>query len=352
MKKALILLNLIIFYFPVSAQKQWEWFLEPTYHYLGDFSEGLASIKINEKWGFINHRGKMVVPAKYTSAGSFSEGLASVKLGKKSGFINKKGNIAIQFKSVDYGSFSNGRAVFFKASTNPQASPYETTYGYINKQGQIAIPDRYHINPNTSYTFAEGMCMVPDSKGQFMDVHGKILPNTTYSMVQNFSGGLAAVQDSQTSKWGFINKAGKLVIPCQFYEVDYEGFKNGMCAVALKYNHWIFINTSGKKVFAQVFAKATCFLEGRAVVGLKINGKLKFGFINTSGKMMISPQFEAYKYKNFSEGLAAVQTAGRWGFINSKGKTVIAPQFEKTGNFKEGKCRVKLNGKWGIIQKK
>ena len=42
------------------------------------FSEGLASVEQNGKWGFINTQGEVVVPCIYDIAGSFSEGLAPV----------------------------------------------------------------------------------------------------------------------------------------------------------------------------------------------------------------------------------------------------------------------------------
>lgn len=45
----------------------------------GDFSEGLACVKKDDKWGFIDTSGTLVIPCEYDAAGDFSEGLASVK---------------------------------------------------------------------------------------------------------------------------------------------------------------------------------------------------------------------------------------------------------------------------------
>ncbi|MFN6096330.1 MAG: WG repeat-containing protein [Dolichospermum sp.] len=44
------------------------------------FSEGLAIVKIEEKWGFINTIGKLVIPCQFYDAKSFSELLAIVKI--------------------------------------------------------------------------------------------------------------------------------------------------------------------------------------------------------------------------------------------------------------------------------
>jgi hypothetical protein len=55
------------------------------------FSEGLASVRVGKKWGFIDRTGQMVIPPLYDHAGPFSEGLAYVKVGKKWGYIDKTG---------------------------------------------------------------------------------------------------------------------------------------------------------------------------------------------------------------------------------------------------------------------
>jgi hypothetical protein len=57
----------------------------------GSFSEGLARVELNGKWGYIDKEGKEVIPIKYDWARSFSEGLACVKLNGKWGYIDKEG---------------------------------------------------------------------------------------------------------------------------------------------------------------------------------------------------------------------------------------------------------------------
>ena len=56
------------------------------------FSEGLAAVVLNNKYGFIDKEGKDVIPLKYDLiSSSFSEGLVSVMLKGKWGFIDKNG---------------------------------------------------------------------------------------------------------------------------------------------------------------------------------------------------------------------------------------------------------------------
>jgi hypothetical protein len=48
------------------------------------FSQGLAAIRRDGIWKFINRQGKETIEGPYTDLDSFSEGLASVKVGGKS----------------------------------------------------------------------------------------------------------------------------------------------------------------------------------------------------------------------------------------------------------------------------
>lgn len=55
----------------------------------GNFSEGLAVVRLNDDIGFINKSGEIVIPLKYDAAGDFREGLAPVELNGKWGFISR-----------------------------------------------------------------------------------------------------------------------------------------------------------------------------------------------------------------------------------------------------------------------
>ncbi len=52
--------------------------VEPAYEDAGSFSEGLAAVKKDGKWGYIDETGEAVIDFRYDYAGRFSEGLAFV----------------------------------------------------------------------------------------------------------------------------------------------------------------------------------------------------------------------------------------------------------------------------------
>jgi hypothetical protein len=54
-----------------------------------DFKEGLAPVRINRLWGYIDKDGKFVVAPQYDFASQFENGIAHIGLKGKDGFIDK-----------------------------------------------------------------------------------------------------------------------------------------------------------------------------------------------------------------------------------------------------------------------
>ena len=59
------------------------------------FSEDLARVEQNGKYGFINTQGEVVIPCIYDDAGEFSEGLAKVEQNWKCSIINTEGKVIV-----------------------------------------------------------------------------------------------------------------------------------------------------------------------------------------------------------------------------------------------------------------
>lgn len=74
------------------------------------FKEGLASVEIDEKCGYIDEQNNVVIPLDYDTAMSFSEGLAMVCRGEKCGYINKNNEVVIPFEFDAATPFENGEA--------------------------------------------------------------------------------------------------------------------------------------------------------------------------------------------------------------------------------------------------
>ena len=80
--------------------------LEPEYYPM-HFSDGLAlvvqTVDSTDRWGYINKKGKWVIPPQFSDANHFHGGLAYVILSddpkdRRSGYINHRGQVVWQFK--------------------------------------------------------------------------------------------------------------------------------------------------------------------------------------------------------------------------------------------------------------
>lgn len=97
------------------------------------FNEGLATVKIDGKWGFIDPSGKLVIPARYDNVWYFREGLAAVEINGKWGYIDPSGNMVIP-TVYDYAFYmSEG---FAPVVINEK-------WGYIDRSGKMVIPAKY-----------------------------------------------------------------------------------------------------------------------------------------------------------------------------------------------------------------
>ncbi len=146
-----------------------------TYEDVGDFSEGLAEVKIGEKSGYIDRSGTLVIPPQFEGAHRFQEGLACVGVGKypnkKFGFIDKTGKFIINPTLsacggyAGLGDFSNG-LVEVKIEENGT-----TKFVYIDTTGIIIIRPTGHPCP-----FADGLAGVKeDGKFGYIDTSGKFV---------------------------------------------------------------------------------------------------------------------------------------------------------------------------------
>ena len=147
-----------------------------------------------------------------------------------------------------------------------------------------------------------------------------------YSEIRNFHEGIAAVKMS--GKWGFIDKAGKQVVPCKYNEV--KDFSENLAAVRM-FGEWGFINSDGKIVISNKYDSAESFSEGFAIVTKGEN----YALVDKSGYEIIPENCDFIW--SFSNGLAMVQSNGKRGYIDTHGNNVIPCKYgECSSSFSEG----------------
>jgi hypothetical protein len=178
----------------------------------------------------------------------------------------------------------------------------------------------------------------------------KFYPVGRHVIFNEFSEGLSCFSPADSTKDGYVDTKGKIVIPARFDEAG--NFKEGAALVRLGAQRG-FINHTGKLVtkLPSICVEARQLSEGLAPVAIKNSkGQPKWGFVDKSGKVVIPPMYwvdERWFYCNppwFSEGLAPVaigdEVHHKYGFIDKTGKWKIAAQFKNADGFVDGAARV------------
>lgn len=265
------------------------------YDHANNFSNGLAAVKLNGKWGYIDKTGKEVIPItlEYDEVYPFSEGMASVWIGDKGGYIDKTGKEIVAPIYAHAWGFSNGLARVMREDGHT---------GYIDKTGKVVIPLRYE--------------------------NGKAL---------SFSNGVAwAAIDN---KWGLIDKTGKAVVDFNYDDVKefsyYYGFSEGLSPYCLN-GKWGIIDTNGNEVTPPIFDWINSVGFNGGVVSGKLDGKAVI--IDKSGSyIIVSNNKEMYVQRyNTSVGLFSYQIGDYWGYMDKAGNVVIPNKYTGVGEFHDG----------------
>jgi hypothetical protein len=150
------------------------------------------------------------------------------------------------------------------------------------------------------------------------------------------------------SKWGFIDRTGKIVIPLQFDSAN--DFHEGLALVTTQ-GKKLFIDGSGRVVFTPQFDLIHDFSEGVAAVNVGetripnlglISNPGKWGYIDKTGKLVIPLKFT--HAEDFSEGLAGITDGDRGGFIDHAATIIFSVPLDVTLGFHEGVVGVLSKG--------
>jgi WG containing repeat len=284
----------------------------------------------NDKFGYINEQGKIVIPAQFSRADNFSEGLAGVEVGGKYGMIDQTGKIVIKPVYEFIYAFKNGQAKFigfdqkagfidrtgkiiqaatsernFYATPAPLMADNSSSDGEnIDQQSTSAIKPKFEY---TAAEFHEGLAWVMvNKKLGYADKQGKIVIEPQFTnnggcCNGDFHQGLARVH--QNGKSGYIDKTGKIVVPIKFDRVAPE-FQEGLAWVVAN-KKLGFVDRSGKIVVPLQFDYQSMSKDGRAGVTV-CNSHYCFSSEST-----------------FKNGLAAVKTGQDYKYIDKTGKVVF-----------------------------
>ena len=276
------------------------WIIEPgKYDDVRGVTEGRYAFRKGKSWGFLDSDGRVVIQPVYNKVSNFSEGLCCVKYdSNESAYIDRDGRVRIRLPNPEWigyytktkrprwegRSFSEGLAAvkgYVSLPSPPEewanwrSLPSGYYYGYISKDGRMAIEPRF----GSAGDFSEGLAAVTITGDGLLSDSGEII------------GGWS--QDPEEPEpppaWGFINQKGEVVIPMIYEKAKH--FREGFAPVRVG-GKWGYIDRTGRMVIGAGFEDAELFKNGVALVVLGD----KIAYIDKTGRLLVRTELSGLKF--------------------------------------------------------
>lgn len=307
---------------------------------------GLIPFLDGAAMGFADSTGKVVIPAQYEEVSPFSNNLATVKVQGKYGLIDKLGNEILAPKYNSISTFASG--VMWLGT--------EEGYFLINQDGKRVLPDAY--GKAFAYSASEGRVPVEqDGKIAYFDTSGTQLTEFSFDRVGRFYKGVAPVLNIAENGWGILNKEGEMVTPPLYRKLF--PFKHGLGVASLidinQHERFGVVNTQGEEVIPFVYGN----ISGTGAEGFFV--ARRYGEIEADEEMLanksiildrdgnIKAELDVMLWDEFSEGLVVAEQDGKFGFVGTDGTVKIPLQFDWVCPFSEGLAWAKGEEYYGFI---
>ena len=273
---------------------------------------GLAPVKYQGAWGYVNQSSDKKIGYLYEKAGVFSELAPVVDLEGNAYYIDKSGNVKITEdfileKDPDFGCVR-------------EFAPYQGSAIWAYNG---SIWNAYNI------TTFEKVC------GGFAGAFP-------------FSNNIAAVSNGE--KWALIAPSGQLVTDYIYDEVLADEKQNICRSNALLVRidaSYFLIDRTGKRIGKDSYSDACAFYDN-SLAAVKLHDK--WCFVDETGKIVLETNYESAT--SFCSGFSAVKKNGKWGYIGKDGAELIDFAFEAAGPFSPyGNAFVNTEeGHWKILK--
>ena len=188
---------------------------------------------------------------------------------------------------------------------------------------------------STNRPVSDLLIVQTDLKYGLMDKKGSVVQAMVFDRIEVCSNGLFRVEDS--SRYGWLSRDGK-VLQAPIYDV----FQKKGSAI---YRSPL-VEELIQRGLAPYESDLGDFFEGLAI----IQSGGKWGYSNEKGEVIIPPIYS--RVGPFFNGMAAATSDQLAGVIDKKGDWVVEPAYEAIGSFIEGFAAIKSQGKWGFMDEK
>lgn len=226
--------------------------ISATYLSATDFQNGRAVVQLKEgKFGLINPNGDLLERYPYPYVGHYGEGLLAFQKDKNGlyGYINEKGKVVIPPKFEGAQAFVDGIAIV------NDIKDYLYFYGVINKKGEVLLKPEYNdMSWLGENRLAVGVAL--DKERPYLgltyaiaDQNGRFLTDFIYSHVLPYENGYASA--STNDETFFINKNGKKAKNLPTVKGDGSLFLEGQVIKAVVNMRTFYLDKEGHMIWKQ-----------------------------------------------------------------------------------------------------
>lgn len=177
---------------------------------------GFRLIKRDNRYGFVDDRGRLRIANRYEDARDFSSSLAAVKIRGRWGFVDQEDRIAIQPVFDWVGSFAGEFCLVRNGDL----------YGVIDRTGRQVLPLRYDEIvglPGDRFKVRIG------SLWGLFDALGRVIASVKYDMLTDTGSGFLIV--ARGGKFGLITTQGVSTIPEIYDWIGYDSIHGQFVAL-------------------------------------------------------------------------------------------------------------------------
>ena len=177
------------------------------FHYqpITTVSDRRIGVLRNDKYGFLDLRGKEAIPCIYDEIGRFHLGRAMVRLGDRYGIIDTTGTLVLPLQYQN----SKKSAHLYTYHDSLALVEQNGHFGYVNLQGQLTIP--FHFT--AAFPFHEGLAPVQhNGRWGYIDTHGDIYLPFIFDIASPFEYGRAEIIYNGDIR--YIDRSGRCVKNC------------------------------------------------------------------------------------------------------------------------------------------
>lgn len=368
------------------------------------FSEGLAAVRIDGRFGYIDQSGKVVIEPRFDLAGEFYQGLAEILVGAQIGVVNRAGQVVVPPRFQRAVPLTKDVVIAVEGAW--QRQHYEGFEKLDNLKG-FGVPlgnaGLYHIDGHwirkpgadlrsIAVFEKDGRGIVwATVRGDKFDLAGLMASDGTWVVEPQYEYG-AALTDGRAivrkridgvTMSGALDENGKLVVPFRPWFLAY--WLNGQALVhdrsgtgkqALMDRNGDLIGgrwfdkviqraEEGDIAIAQIDGQEVGLDRAGNIVPHPRNGRVSAScpdgvrVVQIDGKVQItdasgqptSPQrFDPVVSKPKCDAPFPVRLGGKWDFVAPDGRLLFeTPRFDNLYDFSGGYALVKVGAKWGIV---